>query len=300
MIPFSTRSHIIRLMLCLTVLFGLNSCSFFKENPVVDYVEMVRYEYRAPTGTGCSPFAGVNYCAQAIFPVYHYSSGKLIVGGECCLHCTKWNNVCKISAGRVLEFDTSTLPLSPRVKIPPHKPVPGLVVWTRKGGVSTVLGRDLCEEKYSSEDVRGERLRSLEEYVRVLTTMYGANAGLDPDSNNPRDVCLRISHDDPPVQYPNGERRLVAGRISCAEGAAARSSVRNCRYQIDIWEKAFSEGNVCAGRIYKTIAHEFKHILQSVELNLPVSRCNQTENNAQQEKEAAEFADKVFPLCKDC
>lgn len=37
--------------------------------------------------------------------------------------------------GRIVEFSTSTFPISPRVRVPSHEPVEGLIIWEREGGV---------------------------------------------------------------------------------------------------------------------------------------------------------------------
>lgn len=285
------------IFICLMIITGCDGCDETPKGPnLIDYVNQIHWEL-VPETEQC-PVMGspTNSCLVPLQLVFTWQGGFVEYKGmSCCLDCERWAPACQIGL-HTIEFATGNLPISPRVRIPGHKPRPGMIIWTRAGGIHDNVNRDWCDN-FRSSDLEGSNLQDLKNFLDQLTMKYGQDDDLDPDSNNPKDVCLHISDENPPIRTdPSGNTGTVAGEISCASGAAARA--RNCRYQVTLYRQAFY--GQCSKAPYNTVAHEFKHILQSIELNLPTGSCDQAENGSQYEQEATDWANSIISDCTDC
>lgn len=277
------------------ILLLLHSCDWFKNKKpvIIDYVEIARYEiYDGELNDVCGMYN--RPCLIPICLKLYYTSGKIHSFAPICLKCQPGLLNTLDPSNRVVEFYKHDRFLAPVIKIKPHRAFPGLVVYTRSG--SQTPFRNLCKEKYNSSELEGEKLNQLKNLLDVLVLRYGSNYGLKVTNDNPKDICLAISHSEPDERInENGNRGYVAGRINCWPGVVARA--RNCRYEIDLFEQAFARTNPCVQEVYNTVAHEFKHILQSIEFNLS---CDRTSDREDLETEAENFANSLFPLCNDC
>jgi hypothetical protein len=290
-----------KMCMVITGLAFLDACSMCNKPVVlINCVEFVRWELVQiqETFMGCGLY-NVE-CPLIMRPAYHYTDGTVQWGDLFCNTCPdNYYNPSRFGL-YILEFNECAIPLTRRIRIPPHRPSPGLVVYIRSSGIQPTE-RDLCETRYSSDELSGDKLKQLEDFLQGLVAFYGPPAGLDPTSNNPRDVCIFVSHADPPLRSDaNGNVGQVAGEIACAEGVAARA--RNCRYQITIYERAINTLSPCVEFLYNLMAHEFKHILQSIELGLPTGQCDQppAERRAELEQAAQDFANLIAPMCNTC
>lgn len=295
--------RLLRLGFYLIICFLFSGCWLFKETQetsegpnLIDYVNKVHWELVKGEVQCLSGAAPLSSCLVPLELVFDWQSGfEDHRGYSCCLDCERG-----VPAGQIglttIEFATGNSPLSPRVRIPGHKPRPGMIIWTRAAGIHENVNRDWCDD-FRSSDLEGSNLQALINFLNQLTNRYGESYNLNPDSNNPKDVCLYISNADPPIRTdPDGNTGTVAGEISCASGSAARA--RNCRYQVTLYKQAFY--GQCAIGPYNIVAHEFKHILQSIELNLPTGSCDQPGNSGNYEQEARNFAKSIVSDCANC
>ncbi len=103
--------------------------------PVVDLVDSVSWQ-RVDEDTVICP--GGARCLVAVQTVYSWSSGKTTFGKNCCLDCERYAHACQLGKQKISFRDTS-LPLAQLIKIPAHWPHPGMVLWTREGGINSAI-----------------------------------------------------------------------------------------------------------------------------------------------------------------
>jgi hypothetical protein len=127
--------------LALLVILFSNSCAIFSPDgpALIDQVERVHWQ-ALPEEVIC-PVMGSdsNLCLEPLELVFTWRSGYVeFQGFSCCLDCERYSPACQL-AGQTVEFSTGTLPISPRVRVPSHEPVPGLIIWERGSGVPEPL-----------------------------------------------------------------------------------------------------------------------------------------------------------------
>jgi hypothetical protein len=114
---------------------------------LIDFVDQVRWGSVSET-TQC-PIMGSpsNLCLAPLELVFTWRGGYVDHRGfSCCLDCERYAPACQLGL-HVVEFSTGNLPLSPRVRIPGHKPQAGMIIWTRAGGIpDNVWCGDGCDD----------------------------------------------------------------------------------------------------------------------------------------------------------
>src|SRR5262245_696628 len=253
------------LVILLCLFAGTSACSLLRDDtaePLVDYVDSVQWVLGDPTASCGTSSPG--HCVSTLRTEYKWTSGRTTYGDYLCMKCSAGSAIGQLGGGTTILFADSNLPVPTNIRIPAHRPTPGLVLWTRRNGVNSTATDNICR-RYGVSDLQGPRLQNLNDYLNALVRYYGASAGLDATRNHPRDVCLLVSDEVPSTEVDSsGRTAYVAGRISCEAGSLA--SARNCRYQVKLYARAFSLTNSCLNAVYNTTAHEFKHILQSIAL----------------------------------
>jgi hypothetical protein len=134
-----------------------------------------------------------------------------------------------------------------------------------------------------------DRLRPYRDYLDWLIRSWGVEYGLTP-----RDVRLYASYAPAPTRP--GRDGPVAGEIVCHH-PEEREDVG--RYRIVLYREALLGHDV--SRLYNTIAHEFKHVLQDAagEGAVDCGRIAKASALRHYEKEASRWADRIAPLT-DC
>ena len=134
-----------------------------------------------------------------------------------------------------------------------------------------------------------DQRRPFREYLDWLIRSWGVDYGLGS-----RDVRLYASYAPAPTRP--GREGPVAGEIVCHHPGAWEEVGR---YRIVLYRETLMNHDV--SRLYNTIAHEFKHVLQDVAGEGAVN-CGQIAKASklrEYEKEASRWADRVAPLT-DC
>jgi hypothetical protein len=277
----------------------LNSCTRCDHKVVLfDYVELIQWEIVSePYDNACGMYN--QPCLLTLCPMFYYTSGKAIPHQWECYRCPEHYYNPDRFGKVIIKFQEYEGDLAKWITIEPHNPYPGLVIYTRQGGQtdSSLLTRDMCKEKYSRSEFEGAKMDLLNSFLDGLIKIYGNDSnGLNINHNNPKDICIYISPSEPLAYNIDGNIAYGAGSINCWPSNIAHD--KNCRYQINLYDLAFTRANACVNEIYNTVAHEFKHILQSIELNLP--NCDEATNRSELEREASNFAELLFPTCHDC
>jgi len=144
--PRETGKRILAILFLLLGLLILSGCVLgSRDGPaIIDFVEKVHYQ--AVSEDVICPIMGSdsNLCLKPLELIFTWRSGYIDHRGfSCCLDCERYVPACQYG-NRVVEFATGNFPLAPRVRIPPHDPEAGMVIWERTGGVPDPLV-SLCE-----------------------------------------------------------------------------------------------------------------------------------------------------------